>query len=315
MSDHHVDSMKIDYPKKAKEILLRTGMYIPGAPEINHKPGNDFLSDVYYPFPNYPDTRFAMVDNSLKQDTKPSSVHLPVNNKLDTLEETYPNKIDNKPRRTPLYHLLQDRTLIENTIFPYTGTVTDIYQKKAVDIKYIKKDTYVTAEVVTSHLYSIATFDGSFIHIFRGKCIDIITATKSNTNIKTLDDETLDDRVRGFVDNKLGFICQMRIVLDVSELFDSKREFIPIPQIIDIQDYDHEYNFDEYKIDIKVKHDWYVTDPNSKLETTHVPSGYYMPETKPYPIIEHQKIHHIVSDGETNKDLFDIYLQSPLTLG
>ena len=58
MADHHVDSLKINYTQAAKHILQSHGLYIANAPDINHKPGNDFYSDWTWPFPTYPDNRF-----------------------------------------------------------------------------------------------------------------------------------------------------------------------------------------------------------------------------------------------------------------
>ena len=65
MAYHHIDSADINYPELVKHILQRYGLFIHDAPPINHKPGNDWISDVYYPFPNYPDNRFHFLPNLL----------------------------------------------------------------------------------------------------------------------------------------------------------------------------------------------------------------------------------------------------------
>ena len=73
MADHHVDSLNINYTKAAKHILQSHGLYIANAPDINHKPGNDFYSDWTWPFPTYPDNRFQnpTEDNlDIKDDNK-----------------------------------------------------------------------------------------------------------------------------------------------------------------------------------------------------------------------------------------------------
>ena len=73
MADHHIDSMKdFDYVAAAEAILKKRGLFIVDAPHINHKPGNDFWSDVNYPFPN-DDERWANPANDNNQIKNPKT--------------------------------------------------------------------------------------------------------------------------------------------------------------------------------------------------------------------------------------------------
>lgn len=294
MSDHHVDSMDIDYSARAKEILLKTGMYIAGAPEINHKPGNDFLSDVLYPFPNYPDTRFSVVDNGLKDTTStPKAYRFECERDIPGDEEIIGQSIldAGKKRSNIAIEFFNHEPLFDNAVFPYTGLVLKAKEKKAYDITYVKNQELAIAEVITGKLYSIATFDGRAYHIFRGKCFDIIRGRQDLSNGATTKE------IKSYFVNatlKMDSVVKynMRIALDVSEAFESKQEYIPVNQIVDIQAYDYEYDFSTYKVEVGHKDWWELLEEYKDTDVlkTMVPSGPSDINTITYPVYEHQKI-------------------------
>ena len=332
MADHHVDSLKnFDYSAEAEKILKKRGMFIVDAPPINHKPGNDLWSDVYYPLPNR-DDRWANPVNDNNQIKNPN---IGCCDCCDYIDEPEPLRDfyemddeilhDVQSIKNPVITYINDigKTLFDDVVYKYTGLTLQAIEKKAFTVSFLKpkyrnlgKDRtveLVSKEVITGHTISIATFDGWKYHIFRGLVRDIIKVNESDTKIRsdqitsgphgtfiTTENKELQRGIsesRGFYNHHLDNTVlklmkrNVRIVLDVSEPFNSKVECIPVNQIIDIQDYNFVYNFTIYegKLNLLWK-DWYQTiDKEDNKWTTYVPFGWKYPQNLLHPVIEHQK--------------------------
>lgn len=323
MADHHVDSMNIDYSLAAKKILQSRGLYIANAPEINHKPGNDFYSDWTWPFPTWPDNRFR----------NPSEDNLEI--KDDGNKNTEPEG-ENERRKFPEnFQILSEELkalkniknpmvsnltpydgegFIKNAIYPYTGLVIQAQEKRAYDISFVKpywedgerKTRLVFRELVPGHFYSIATYDGWKYHIYRG----LLVCTPSTRQVE----ETLNRKVYSHsipygldvmkkypqsLKKKHGAeeipSKHMHIVLDCSEFLTGEIESIPLSQVIDIEPYDFTYDFTIYESGLKVQYeDWFITRTSMSIvdkdfeEFTYVPVGGIKPQTLYHEVIEHQ---------------------------
>lgn len=206
MADHHIDSMKdFDYVAAAEAILKKRGLFIVDAPQINHKPGNDFWSDVNYPFPN-DDERWANPANDNNQIKNPCGCDngcdcdycRPRQEDLyDFFEMDDEILHDMQSIRNPLITYNNDvgKTLFSDVVYKYTGLALQVREKKVFDISFLKprytnmgKDRTVdliSKEVITGHLISIATFDGWKYHIFRGMVTDIIKVEEADARIKS----------------------------------------------------------------------------------------------------------------------------------
>ena len=314
MSDHHVDSMNIDYSEAAKHILQQHGLYIHDAPPINHKPGNDFISDVYYPFPNYPDNRFQdpYEDNKdIQEPPKPEEPEKTLRDNFGKDFQILPEEIKHlKNRMNPIITFSgNDRnTLFDKTVHPYTGLVLQALEKKAFDVSFVKpylKDgerinRQHVVEVVTGHFYSIATYDGWKYHIFRGRCVDIIKSVTSNYHqkiaVRTTPFGSPIESASGYKQRVLPSEkiteYNLHIVLDCSSDLKADVPSIPINQIIDIEDYNFNYDFTIYEGDLKVYWDDWTTVPDKRNDGTfytYVPVGDIHPQTLYHEVIEHQK--------------------------
>lgn len=312
MSDHHVDSMDIDYPEAAKHVLQSHGIYISGAPPINHKPGNDFISDVYWPFPTYPDYRFRNTDN-LDIQQKPVEPDPPVT-RVDSDEgkdfQIIPEELEKlKYMKNPMITFTgTDRnTFFDKADYPYTGTVLQALEKKAFDISYVKpyyenherKTKLIRKEIITGHFMSIATYDGWKYHIYRGLCVDILKTnpvySKNNRRLYTrsvpFGNPVVErDLKRNDIEEMIS--KNVHIILDVSEPQRSEIAKIPVGQIIDIQHYNYIYNFTIYEGEFKLFwEDWVTTHckHNSVKFHTYVPFGDKNPQNLYHEVIEHQK--------------------------
>lgn len=321
MADHHIDSLKdFDYSKAAEDILKRTGLFIVENPSINHKPGNDWWSDVYYPLPNFPDNRFANPandNNQIKGDMDNVQCICPCCNRRSGEDLIISKEIpdegmeDLRSIQTTVVTLLNDgKTLFDNVVMPYTGLTLQAAEKKSFDVSFLKpviednnrKVKLHTREVTTNHLMSIATFDGYNYHIFRGLCIDILKVRETNTNIRdghimstpygnVTDRSIIRKPDRDANSTKQLMRTNIKIVLDTSESFKSSVECIPVNQIIDIQEYNHSYDFTIYEGDLKLLwDDWYqVKDDKDDRWITYVPDNGLPPQELLHPVIEHQK--------------------------
>lgn len=313
MAYHHIDSADINYPELVKHILQRFGIYIPDAPPINHKPGNDWISDVYYPLPTYPDNRFRNpYDENLdiKFPPDPPKDEGSKDNSVDTFQ-IYPEELRNLTHlKNPVITYNSDDRFrfIDKAICDYTGLTVQAVEKRAYDISFIKpywKDKrrhqrLETREVVTGHLISIATFDGWKYHIYRGK---VLTVLKTDPP-KTLDGKRIRPRVSPFGDcteeldlNKYKqeqvLEKNLHIVLDVSNPMDKRVASISVNQIIDIEKYDFIYDFNIYEQGLKVFWDDWFTVPdkdNDGTWFTYVPDIGEPPQYLYHEVIEHQKI-------------------------
>lgn len=341
MADRHVDSMEnFDYSVAAEKFLKQHGLFIASAPAINHKPGNDLWSDVYYPLPTYPDTRFRDAyeeNNQIKDDSLDDNNCNNPRSDLEDLSDDFEIPDEDmvgmrQNIKNPVITYLTDlgKPMIENVVHPYTGLTLQAVEKKAYDISFLKpkrtaegrKVELHNVEMITGHLYSIATYDGHNYHIFRGLCIDILKVVQRNYNERgvlvtprstpwgdpmSVDTDAYKDtrkvarvaNVNGrypvnTVDPTVTKLIQrnLRIVLDVSEPFKSGMECIPVNQIIDIQKYDHIYDFTLYEGDLKIFwENWYQeyeAPPEHNPWNTYV-SGEGEPQVLSHPVIEHQK--------------------------
>ena len=314
MADHHIDYMDIDYSKAAEYLLKRYGLYIHGAPPINHKPGNDWISDVYYPFPTYPDNRFRNpseenLDIKFPPDPpeQPSCEYNNTDNDYQILPEDLKQLRNIKNPIITSYPFDGDK-FIDKSIYPYTGLVLQAVEKRAFDISYVKpyienkkrKTRLIQKEIISGHLMSIATFDGWRYHIYRGKCITIVKTEPP----KTKDGKLIRPRTVPFGNpmeetdlrkSNINEVLQknLRIVLDTSSEFESSIDSIPINQVIDIQKYDYIYNFTIYEGGLKVFWDDWITVPDKKHEGkwfTYVPGGDILPQNLYHEVIEHQTV-------------------------
>lgn len=314
MSDHHVDAMDINYSAAAKDILQRHGLYIHGAPDINHKPGNDFISDVYYPFPIYPDNRFRdpYEDNKdIQEPPKPEEPEKTLRNDFGKDFQIVPEEIKHfKNRMNPIitFSGVDRETKFDNTVCPYTGLVLQALEKKAFDVSfvkpYIKKGERINrqhvVEMITGHFYSIATYDGWKYHIYRGLCRDIIKSKSSNwrdkIRVRTTPFGKPIEEVSGYnrniTDKKKVTEDNLHIVLDCSQDLEAEICSIPINQIIDIEEYNFIYDFTIYEGDLKIYWDDWMTVPDKRNDGTfftYVPFGDIHPQTLYHEVIEHQK--------------------------
>lgn len=323
MADHHVDSLKINYTQAAKHILQSHGLYIANAPDINHKPGNDFYSDWTWPFPTYPDNRFRnpseenleIKDNS-KDDREPEKQDerrkFPENFQILSEELKSLKNIKN-PMITNL-DIHDGECFIKDAIHPYTGLVIQAQEKRAYDISFVKpyfengerKTRLVFRELVVGHFYSIATFDGWKYHIYRGLlvCMPCTVPVEETLNRKIYSHtipygldvmKRYPQSVRKKSESEKITSKHMHVVLDCSELLTAELESIPLNQIIDIEPYDFVYNFTIYEGNLKINYDdWFITrtsenilDKNFK-EYVYIPCGGIPPQTLYHEVIEHQ---------------------------
>lgn len=313
MAYHHIDSADINYPELVKHILQRYGLFIHDAPPINHKPGNDWISDVYYPFPNYPDNRFQdPYEDNLE-------IKFPPDPPEDTGErvdrgDTYqiiPEDLQQlRHLKNPVitYNSDDRYRFIDKAVCDYTGLTIEAVEKRAFDISFIKpywKDKkrhqrLETREIVSGHFVSIATFDGWKYHIYRGKVLTILRTDPP----RTPDGKRIRPRVSPFGDcteeidlNKYKqeqvLESNLHIVLDVSNPMDKRVASISVNQIIDIEKYDFIYDFNIYEQGLKVFwDDWFTIPDKDKPGTwfTYVPADGELPQYLYHEVIEHQKI-------------------------
>ena len=313
MAYHHIDSADINYPELVKHILQRYGLFIHDAPPINHKPGNDWISDVYYPFPNYPDNRFQDPYEDNLEIKFPPDPPEDTGERVDR-EDTYqivPEDLKHlRHLKNPVitYNSDDRYRFIDKAVCDYTGLTIEAVEKRAFDISFIKpywkdKKRYQrleTREIVSGHFVSIATFDGWKYHIYRGK---VVTVLKTEPP-KSADGKYIRPRVSPFGDcteevdlNKLKqervLERNLHIVLDVSNPMDKRIASIPVNQIIDIEKYDFIYDFNVYEQGLKVFwDDWFTVPDKDKHGTwfTYVPMEGAMPQYLYHEVIEHQKI-------------------------
>ena len=313
MAYHHIDSADINYPELVKHILQRYGLFIHDAPPINHKPGNDWISDVYYPFPNYPDNRFQDPYEDNLEIKFPPDPPEDTGERVDR-EDTYqivPEDLKHlRHLKNPVitYNSDDRYRFIDKAVCDYTGLTIEAVEKRAFDISFIKpywkdKKRYQrleTREIVSGHFVSIATFDGWKYHIYRGK---VVTVLKTEPP-KSADGKYIRPRVSPFGDcteevdlNKLKqervLERNLHIVLDVSNPMDKRIASIPVNQIIDIEKYDFIYDFNIYEQGLKVFwDDWFTVPDKDKPGTwfTYVPMEGAMPQYLYHEVVEHQKI-------------------------
>ena len=313
MAYHHIDSADINYPELVKHILQRYGLFIHDAPPINHKPGNDWISDVYYPFPNYPDNRFQdpYEDNlEIKFPPDPPEDTGERKDRDDTYQIVSEDLKHLRHLKNPVitYNSDDRYRFIDKAVCDYTGLTIEAVEKRAFDISFIKpywKDKkrhqrLETREIVSGHFVSIATFDGWKYHIYRGK---VVTVLKTEPP-KSADGKYIRPRVSPFGDcteevdlNKLKqervLERNLHIVLDVSNPMDKRIASIPVNQIIDIEKYDFIYDFNIYEQGLKVFwDDWFTVPDKDKPGTwfTYVPMEGAMPQYLYHEVIEHQKV-------------------------
>lgn len=314
MAYHHIDSADINYPELVKYILQRYGLYIHGAPPINHKPGNDWWSDVYYPFPTYPDNRFRN-PNEENLDIKFPPEPPEDGNKREYNDDTFqiiPEDLDRLNRlRNPIITSYPDNRyrFIDRAIEDYTGLTIQAQEKRAYDITFVKpywkdrkrKQKLVHREIITGHMISIATFDGWRYHIYRGKVLTILRTDPprdKNGNIirprtvpygKNVMEETDIRKIK----QEQTLSTNLHIVLDVSDDMEKKLENISINQVIDIEKFDFIYDFNIYEEGLEVFwDDWFTIPDKNKPGTwfTYVPFEGALPQTLIHEVIEHQCI-------------------------
>lgn len=326
MADHHVDSLNINYTKAAKHILQSHGLYIANAPDINHKPGNDFYSDWTWPFPTYPDNRF--------QNPTEDNLDIKDNNKDDKKPETpderrkFPENFQIlseelkslKNIKNPMVSNLDPHdgeNFINGAVYPYTGLVIQAQEKRAYDISFVKpyfedgerKTRLLFRELVTGHFYSIATYDGWRYHIYRGLLVCMPCTRQVDEQVRrkvyshsipygldTLYDypQNLSVRKKNPVESEITS-KHMHVVLDCSEFLNGELESIPLNQIIDVEPYDFTYDFTIYEGNLKVNYeDWFIT-RTSEIPTdidfeefVYIPTGGILPQTLYHEVIEHQ---------------------------
>lgn len=309
MAYHHIDSADIDYPELVKHILQRYGIYIAGAPPINHKPGNDWISDVYYPLPTYPDNRFRnpYEDNlDIKFPPDPPEE----DGKKDDEQDTYqiiPEELRNLSHiKNPVITFNPDDRyrFIDRAICDYTGLTVYAEEKRAFDITFVKpywknkkrEQKLVTREVVSGHFISIATFDGWKYHIYRGKIMTVLkTDPPKNMRPRTVPYGNCMEEETDIRKIKQEQVLQknIHVVLDVSNPMEKRVACISVNQIIDIEKYDFIYDFNIYEAGLKVFwDDWFTVPDPDKPGTwfTYVPSGTDEPQYLYHEVIEHQKI-------------------------
>ena len=315
MADHHIDSIpNFDYPAAAKHILQSHGLYISNAPEINHKPGNDFISDWFYPFPTYPDYRFANQYENNNEIKDPGYPEEPDHSHNDF--DRYTN-FELPGRDLKILQNLSNPIIsgpgedfdnfIDRASGDYTGLVLQCAEKKAYDISYIKpfyrngelKMKLIVTEIVTGHKISIATFDGRNYHIYRGlvRYISAIKPPMKNGKriypinapfgYKMQESVNLKENLHKLTE------CNLKIVMDGSVVAGADLFTVSVNQIIDIQPYDHIYDFTIYEGGLKVFwDDWVDAYDSSKLKDTYtyIPGPSTHPQVLYYKVIEHQKI-------------------------
>lgn len=322
MADHHVDSMNIDYSLAAKKILQSHGLYIANAPEINHKPGNDFYSDWTWPFPTYPDNRFRnpYEDNlEIKDDTDNDSPEKPDERRKfpENFQILSEELMSLKNIREPMVTGISPEPgegFIQDAIHPYTGLVIQAQEKRAYDVSLVKpyfkdgerKTKLIFRELVPGHFYSIATYDGWKYHIYRG----LLVCTPSTRQVE----DTLNRKVYSHsipyglnVMKKYPQMLRkksetekmpskhMHIVLDTSEFLNGEIASIPLCQVIDIEPYDFVYDFTIYEGNLKILFkDWFVSRNDKCIvqkefeEFTYAPIGDIPPQVLYHEVIEHQ---------------------------
>ena len=320
MSDHHVDSMHIDYPEAAKHFLQKHGLFINDAPPINHKPGNDLQSDLLWPLPLYPDTRFQYY-TTLPSDTddkcKCGCDCCKADCDCDSDKFRFPTNFEIlsdeikkfKALKNPVISFVNnDRdNFIDGSVFPYTGLALQVMEKRACNISYVKpfidsdgtrKTKLIVKEVIEGHPMSIATFDGWKYHIYRGVCRYILRVNPPRTvNGKLLRPRTVPygknilekEDLKSAPEDMIS--RNMRIILDCSRYAAGEIANIPVNQIIDIQEINHYYDFTIYEGNLKVFwDDWNIVEDHHDFKNfVYAPFGDEPPQTLYHEVIEHQK--------------------------
>ena len=323
MADHHIDSADIDYSKLAEYILKRYGLYIAGAPPINHKPGNDWWSDVYYPFPNYPDNRFRNPSEEnldIKDPGIPEPPITPTDKDYGKDFQIIPEDMKNlKHLRNPIVSFFPDDRyrFINKAVASYTGLTIQAVEKRAFDISFVKpyyadnkrKTKLIRKEVISDHLYSIATYDGWKYHIYRGKCVTIL-----KTEPKKYEDGYVRTRTVPYGDptyhtneikrSKTDQLLERNLAIVIDGSIDMQTDLciVPVNQIIDIQKYDYIYNFTIYEGNLKVFfEDWFTVRDYKHKEKwfTYVPGDNELPQNLLHEVIEHQKINKEILNDES----------------
>lgn len=314
MADHHIDSAHINYSKLAELILKRYGLYISDAPPINHKPGNDWWSDVNYPFPTYPDNRFRN-PNEENLDIKDPGIPEPPESPIDEDRgkdwQLIPEDMKNiRHLKNPIISFYPDTRdrFIDNAVSSYTGLTIQAVEKRAFDISFVKpyfednkrKTKLIRKEVIQNHLYSIATYDGWKYHIFRGKCITIVKSEPQKFEGGYVRPRTVpygnpieNTKVKKRKDTEELMERNISIVIDGSGDLQKDICIIPVNQIIDIQKYDYIYNFTIYEGNFKIYfEDWFTVPDKKKPGTwfTYVPIGDKLPQNLLHEVVEHQQI-------------------------
>lgn len=270
-------------------------------------------------------------DDNLDCDNNCNAPRIELEDLSDDFEipDEFMNDISNIKNPIITYQSDIGKPLMENVVHPYTGLTLQAVEKKAFDVSFLKPKRTTggrvvelhNVELIIGHLYSIATYDGHAYHIFRGLCIDILKVEQRNYNERgdivsprstpwgdpmSVDtDAYKDTRVLARANNINGrypvntvdptttklIQRNLRIVLDVSKPFKSGIECIPVNQVIDIQKFDHIYDFTLYEGDLKILwKNWYqVQDSDTKNPWNTYVSGEGEPQVLSHPVIEHQK--------------------------
>ena len=320
MADHHIDSANIDYAAVAKHYLQMHGCYIASAPDLNHKPGNDLISDWYWPFPTYPDYRFFdpyEYDKSKKDNTSiPDPPKQNNGPKFPNDFEIVPDELKNITNiRNPIVTTLEmqdtQQFFTDVANYRYTGLVVQAREKKAYDISIVKpffmdnerKTKLIYREVVTGHYYSIATFDGWKYHIYRGLlcCMGTVNIYENHrpkySNSVPFGNSIYEEpQSKSLIKPKNKFDTKLlNLIIDTSEFLNGELTSIPLNQIIDIEEYNYIYDFTIYEGNLKILwKDWFITQQeNNKLrEYVWIPAGGLNPQTLYHEVIEHQKRYH-----------------------
>lgn len=322
MSDHHVDSMHINYSEAAKHFLQKHGLFINDAPPVNHKPGNDLQSDLLWPLPLYPDTRF-MNYTTLPDDTSDKSKCncgcdcCKADCDCDSDKFRFPTNFEIlsdeikgfKALKNPVISFVNnDRdNFIDGSVYPYTGLTLQVMEKRACNISFVKpfidrdglrKTHLIVKEIIEGHPMSIATFDGWKYHIYRGVCRYIVKVDPPRTvNGKALRPRTVPygknilekEYLKSDPEDLVS--RNMRIILDCSRYNAGEIANIPVNQIIDVEEMNHYYDFTIYEGDLKIFwDDWNaVDDHRDGKQFTYVPMGDEAPQTLYHEVVEHQK--------------------------
>lgn len=244
------------------DYLISHGLYIMDAPKVQHQEANIIQDDIRYPLRGSIETK---TDSSEEKNYDYSELtHI-----FDNSEELPRYVVD--PLYTKIAHNTELSSLLDDTTYPYTGLCLRAEKKESFTFTVLRPvDGVVDIDVYADRLYSFLVYNGSTFSQINGKVMGF--------NIKSC---------RKGID--------VRIFIDQSQPFNSKKLVISSNNLVDIDEYDSVFDISVYGTDIKkIYTDWvedFEKNGTKKEPVVYVPSG-NIKETLPIPPVQFDGIYN-----------------------